>query len=94
MSAPGPEEDPLVRAVGTRGQRHLRWLREGEPGVARRLAQIGVLGWLIVVPMLIGLFAGRWLDRQFAAGLLWTGALLMLGLAIGCWSAWKWIKSS
>ena len=32
--------------------------------MARRLAQIGVLGWIIVMPMLIGIFAGRWLDAQ------------------------------
>ena len=41
-----------------------KWLREGEPSVARRLAQIGVLGWIIVTPMLIGVFVGRWLDRH------------------------------
>ncbi len=34
--------------------RHARWLREGDMSVARRLAQIGVLGWIIVTPMLAG----------------------------------------
>ena len=60
----------------------------------RRLAQIGVLGWIIVVPMLIGVFVGRWLDQMFSSGLFWTAPLLMLGLALGCWSAWKWMKSA
>ena len=46
------ERDPLVKGVRLRGERHRRSLREGEPSVARRLAQIGVLGWIIVVPML------------------------------------------
>ena len=63
------EQDPLVTQVRRRGERHRRWLRDGDPGVARRLAQIGVLGWIIVVPMLIGVFAGRWLDRTFESGL-------------------------
>ncbi len=39
-----------------------RWLREGDMSVGRRLAQIGVLGWIFVVPTLAGLFFGRWLD--------------------------------
>ena len=57
-------------------------------------AQIGVLGWIIVVPTLIGLFLGRWLDHAFQSELFWTGPLLLLGLALGCWSAWKWVNSA
>ena len=48
----------------------------------------------VVVPILIGVLAGRWLDREFNSGLFWTGPLLMLGLALGCWSAWKWMVSA
>ncbi len=88
------EQDRLVTEVRRRGERHRRWLREGDPSVGRRLAQIGVLGWIIVVPMLLGLFAGRWLDRVFNSGLFCTAPLLMIGLAIGCWSAWKWMQSA
>ena len=71
---PDGEQDPLVKGVRLRGERHLRWLREGDPSVARRLAQIGVLGWIIVVPMLIGVFVGRWLDRTFNSGLFFTAS--------------------
>ena len=93
MTAPD-EQDPLVKAVRQRGERHIRWLRDGDPSVVQRLAQIGVLGWIIVVPMLIGVFAGRWLDRTFNSGLFYTAPLLMLGLALGCFSAWKWMESA
>ena len=93
MTAPD-EQDPLVKAVRQRGERHIRWLRDGDPSVVQRLAQIGVLGWIIVVPMLIGVFAGRWLDRTFNSGLFCMAPLLMLGLALGCFSAWKWMQSA
>ncbi len=88
------EPDTLVAQTRLRGERHGRWLRDGEPNVARRLAQIGVLGWMIVVPMLIGVFAGRWLDHAFNSGLFCTAPLLMVGAALGCWSAWKWMQSA
>jgi ATP synthase protein I len=88
------EQDPLVTGVRQRGERHRRWLRDGDPSVAQRLAQIGVLGWMIVVPMLIGMFVGRWLDQKFSSGLFCTAPLLILGLALGCWSAWKWMQSA
>ncbi len=93
MSGPD-QDDPLVKGARLRGERHRRWQREGEPSVARRLAQIGVLGWIIVVPVLIGVFGGRWFDRMFGTGLFFTGPLLMVGLAIGCWSAWRWMNSA
>ena len=91
---PPEEHDPLIATVRVRGRRHTRWLRDGEDSVSRRLAQIGVLGWLTVIPMLVGIFAGRWLDRTYHTGIFWTAPLLMLGAALGCWSAWRWIGSA
>ena len=93
MTSPD-EQDKLVRGVRLHEERVRRSQREGEPSVARRLGQIGVLGWIIVTPMLIGVFAGRWLDRTFNSGLFWTAPLLMLGAVLGCWSAWRWMHSA
>lgn len=87
------EHDPLVKSVKLRSERRRRWLRDGEPTVAARLAQIGVLGWIVVVPMLVGLFLGRWLDQLAHFQLFFTAPLLIAGLALGCWSAWKWVNS-
>lgn len=84
-------EDPLVTETERRGKRHRRWRETGEDSAARRLAQIGVLGWMIVVPTLLGIFFGRWLDERFGTELTWTGALLMVGLVFGFWSAWRWM---
>jgi ATP synthase protein I len=88
-----PDKDPLLEEVRLRAQREVDWLKNGEPSVARRLSQIGVLGWIIVTPMLIGVFSGRWIDSKLGTGLFWTAPLLMLGAALGCWSAWKWMKN-
>ena len=94
MTAPGDELDPLVKTVRLRRDRAQRWLRDGDASVAGRLAQIGVLGWIVVTPMLLGLFGGRWLDQRLHSGLLCTAPLLMLGAALGLWSAWKWMHSA
>ena len=82
---------PFLNSLRTRATRDAKARREGEPSFGRYLAQVGVLGWTIVIPTLLGVYAGRWLDRHFGTGIFWTGPLLMLGLAIGCWSGWRWM---
>jgi ATP synthase protein I len=83
----------LVIEARRRRDRHERWLREGDMSVGRRLAQIGVLGWIFVVPTLAGLFFGRWLDTQLASGIFWTTPLMMIGMFLGGWTAWKWMNA-
>lgn len=90
---PEPDaQDRLVEGARLRAERQRRAAAEGGPSTARRLAQIGVLGWMIVLPALLGVLLGHWLDRQFGSSLFWTAPLLMLGIALGCWSAWKWMQ--
>lgn len=84
-----PEQERLVDAVKQRAERRRR--ARGSPSFARNFGQIGVLGWQVVVPALIALAIGRWLDHRLSSGIFWTAPLLILGVSLGCWSAWKWI---
>lgn len=86
-----PDHDSLIGPIRRRIERFRRAQREGEPSVGRQMGQIGVLGWIIVTPMLVGLFIGRWLDQQFGTGIFWSAPLLILGTVLGCWSAWRWM---
>ena len=92
MSGGPTEPDGLADAVRRQRQRQQRWLREGEPSMARFVGQIGVLGWIIVTPTLIGLFIGRWLDHKFGSGIFWSAPLLLVGVVIGFWSALQWMN--
>ena len=82
----------LDNSVRKRRQRRERARRQGERSVGRNLALIGVLGWLIVAPTLMGVFAGRWLDRTEGTGIFWTSALMLLGLVVGCYLAWRRVQ--
>ena len=92
MSGGPTEPDGLADAVRRQRQRQQRWLREGEPSMVRFVGQIGVLGWIIVTPTLIGLFIGRWLDHKFGSGIFWSAPLLLVGVVIGFWSALRWMN--
>ena len=85
------EDDRMTAAVRQQRERQYKWRREGEPSMAQYVGQIGVLGWIIVAPTLIGLFIGRWLDHRLGTGIFWSAPLMGIGVIIGCWSAWKWM---
>lgn len=93
MTQPHENHERLEAAVRTRQERRERWQREGERSLGQNLAMIGALGWTIVLPILIGIFAGRWLDRHFDTGIFWILGLLVAGLAIGCAFAWQRMSS-
>jgi ATP synthase protein I len=84
----------LAEPVRRQCARRERWRREGERPLGHNLAMIGVLGWLVVTPTLIGIFIGRWLDHTAGSGIFWTLSLLFAGLCIGCWLAWKRVNQA
>ena len=86
----GPDHpENLDKVVRIRRERRERWQRDGPRSIGESLSMIGALGWTIVVPTLLGMFLGRWLDRTFEAGIFWTLGLLFAGLVAGCTMAWQ-----
>jgi len=83
------EREKMRRAVRLREERSERGKKEGERPVWQNLSMIGALGWLIVVPTLLGMFLGRWLDSMFGTGIFFSGALIFVGIMTGCYFAWQ-----
>lgn len=86
---PPPHPERLDEAVRLSRQRRIRAQRDAGRSIGQDLALTGVIGWLLVLPTLLGIFAGRWLDRRLAGGISWTLGLLFAGLVIGCILAWQ-----
>lgn len=83
--------DAMAKAAHRASRRAEEYRSNPEPSLGSRLGQIGVLGWTIVVPTLLGLVLGRWLDKQAGGGVFFSAPLLMLGAAAGMWFAWRWM---
>ena len=82
-------DDALRRSIESRRRRKAMWEREGERSLAQNLAMVGALGWLIVVPTLLGGFLGRWLDGLLDTGVQFTLPGVFLGVGLGAWMAWR-----
>jgi ATP synthase protein I len=90
-----PKEDPkeastLAGQIGAKASRKLR-ARKSTSGVWFGLGMMGLVGWSVVVPTLLGAALGVWLDKHHPGTHPWTLALMVVGLAIGCLNAWYWI---
>jgi ATP synthase protein I len=59
----------------------------------RALGFVGVVGWMIAIPTVLGVMFGRWLDANYAAKHSWTLSLLVAGVFVGVFAAWQWIES-
>lgn len=88
MAEPKPA---LAEKVGVKAQRKLDARHQGVPGVWFGLGTMGLVGWSVVVPTLLGTALGIWLDAHHAGRHSWTLALLMAGLVLGCFNAWHWV---
>jgi ATP synthase protein I len=96
MSAQPPEsaakrENPLAEQVGAKAARKLQARRHPSPGVWFGLGMMGLIGWSVVVPTLLGAALGHWLDKNHPGAHSWTLALLVSGLVLGCVNAWRWV---
>lgn len=54
--------------------------------------RFNLTGWSVVIPTLIGLALGNWIDQKSPSGFSWTLALMAAGLFLGCLNAWYWIR--
>lgn len=83
-------ESSLADQVGGKAIRKLKAKRSND-GLWFGLGMMGLVGWSVVVPTLLGAALGLWLDERNPGAHSWTLALLVVGLVLGCVNAWHWV---
>ena len=86
-----PVRQTFAEDVGAKERRKLWARRKPAPGVWFGIGMMGLIGWSVCVPTLLGAALGLWLDGHYGGPRSWTLALLVAGLAIGCFNAWRWV---
>ena len=83
-------EPTLAGEIGAKAARKIK-ARKSTQGVWFGLGMMGLVGWSVVVPTLLGAALGIWLDNHHPGKHPWTLSLLVVGLAVGCLNAWHWV---
>lgn len=84
-------ESKYSQQIGEKAARKLKAQRHVTQTVWSGLGMMGLVGWSVVVPTLIGATLGLWLDKHYPSGHSWTLMLLAIGLGLGCFNAWHWV---
>ena len=85
-------EPTFSRQIQIKAARKLKAQHTGPQSPWFGLGMLGVIGWSVTVPTLLGAMLGLWLDRHHPGAHSWTLALLVAGLILGCANAWRWIS--
>ncbi len=80
----------FAEQVGAKAVRKLK-ARRNPSQVWFGLGMMGLIGWSVVMPTLLGAGLGLWLDARHPGRHSWTLALLVAGLVLGCLNAWHWV---
>jgi ATP synthase protein I len=80
----------FAREIGAKAARKIK-ARKSTQGVWLGLGMMGLVGWSVVVPTLLGAALGIWLDKHHSGKHAWTLALLVGGMTLGCMNAWFWV---
>jgi ATP synthase protein I len=86
------QADSMLRRVEERQRRMSRTRAERDRAFWRSVSLLGIVGWSVSVPTLIGIAVGAWIDQKWPGPFSWTLMLLTLGLALGCVHAWVRIR--
>lgn len=84
----------LSRRVEVRAARKLKGQqaqRQASQTIWAGLGMIGLVGWSVAVPTLLGAALGIWLDKNYPMNHSWTLTLLIIGMIAGCLNAWYWL---
>lgn len=90
---PENAEKAFADSIGRSATRKITARHEPRNTVWQGVGLMGMVGWSVAVPTLLGAFFGRWLDSRAAEGgsRSWTLVMLAAGVAVGCVNAWRWV---
>ncbi len=85
------KRENFIRRVGRKEERKLQARRQPKNSLWYGLGMMGMVAWSVVIPTILGVVIGLWLDHHYKIKVSFTLILLVLGLAVGCLNAWHWV---
>jgi ATP synthase protein I len=85
-------DNNFIKKITTKQRRKLKAKQEYHQSVWFGLGMLGLIGWSVAIPTVIGIAIGIWIDKTWPGRYSWTLMSLLVGLILGCLNAWFWVK--
>lgn len=92
MTTKPDNENVFSKKISQKEQLKLKAIRD-KNGVWFGLGMMGMVGWSVAVPTLLGAALGVWLDKSHPQTFSWTLSLLLVGLVVGVIIAGYWVQN-
>ena len=79
----------LLEIIGVKTQRKKNAHRKRQHIFRYGFSVFGVIGWSVALPSLLGAALGLWLDENYPRQQPWVLAMILAGLSLGCFNAWR-----
>lgn len=87
---PAHDDNSFTRKIAAKAARKIT-AQEKPSHVWFGLGMMGLIGWSVVIPTLLGVAFGIWIDSRQSGSYSWTLMLMISGLFVGCLHAWYWV---
>lgn len=82
-----------LRKQVERQARRMRQAEEDQSTIIAQTIYVGTLGLLFVLPVVGGAYLGQWLDSLLEGySMRWTLSMIILGVAIGAFNVYLFVK--
>lgn len=86
-------EENFIRQITSKERRKETAKRVGKVSLVYGLGMVGLVGWSVAIPTLMGIWIGMWMDERLPSQHSWTLTMLFIGLILGCINAWYWVRT-
>ena len=84
--------ESLRRVVSSKSERRIRSREQPHDSIWAFVGTFGIVGWSVALPTIAGLALGVYLDGRIDSERSFTITFLVLGVSVGCATAWYWIR--
>lgn len=84
------ESEKFKKSIDKQASWFEKWRKKGI--LWEKVMIVGAIGWMIVLPMVIGGYLGNYLDKHSmmqSGDISWTMTFILLGLIIAIYSVWR-----
>lgn len=81
----------IEKRIASQEARKLKAREEKHHTIWFGLGMFGLIGWSVAIPAVLGALVGMWIDSRWPSRYSWSLMLLIGGITLGCFNAWKWL---